>query len=138
MATRPFDVEPLDASFGAVVTGLKLAEISDAAFAALYDTWLDYALLVFPGQHLTREQQVAFARRFGPPEFELAPSSSARPDGAARPEDAAADVIKVLKGNMGWHCDSTYMPVQANVALQTLDHVVGVVLGTHRAVRPHV
>ena len=49
-----FDVEPLDATFGAVVTGLRLAELDDAAFAALYRTWLDHALLIFPGQHLAR------------------------------------------------------------------------------------
>ena len=35
----------------------------------LYATWLEYALLVFPGQHLSRDEQVAFARRFGPLEF---------------------------------------------------------------------
>ena len=34
-----------------------------------------------------------------------------------RPEDDSDDVIKVLKGNMGWHCDSTYMPVQAKGAV---------------------
>ncbi len=28
-------------------------------------------------------------------------------------------MIKVLKGNMGWHCDSTYMPVQAKGAVFT-------------------
>ena len=25
--------------------------------------------------------------------------------------DPDNDILKVLKGNMGWHCDSTYMPV---------------------------
>jgi alpha-ketoglutarate-dependent taurine dioxygenase len=117
---RSFEVEPLkDTTFGAVVTGLKLAEIDDQAFAELYRTWLDYALLVFPGQRLTNAQQVAFARRFGAPEFELAPISNVRADGTVRPEDSADDVIKVLKGNMGWHCDSTYMPVQAKGAVFT-------------------
>jgi alpha-ketoglutarate-dependent taurine dioxygenase len=123
MAAKPFHVEPLDASFGAVVTGLTLAELPDDAFAALYETWLAYALLVFPGQHLTREQQVAFAHRFGPPEFEIAPISNVRADGSVRADDNADDVIKVLKGNMGWHCDSTYMPVQAKGAVFTA-HVV--------------
>ena len=56
-----FHVEPLDATFGARVTGLKLAALDEAEFAELYRTWLDYALLVFPGQHLTRDEQVAFA-----------------------------------------------------------------------------
>jgi alpha-ketoglutarate-dependent taurine dioxygenase len=113
----PFHVEPLPASFGAVVTGLALAELDDAAFAALYRTWLDYALLIFPGQHLSRAQQVAFARRFGPLEFDLAPISNVRADGTVRGDDDGDDVVKVLKGNMGWHCDSTYMPVQAKGAV---------------------
>ena len=120
MAAQPFTVRPLDASFGAVITGLKLAEISDAAFDELYRVWLDYALLVFPGQHLTNPEQIAFARRFGAPEFEIAPISNVRADGTVRPDD---DIVKILKGNMGWHCDSTYMPVQAKGAVFTA-HVV--------------
>jgi alpha-ketoglutarate-dependent taurine dioxygenase len=119
MEPSPFDIRPLDASFGAVVTGLKLAALNEAAFDELYRTWLDYALLIFPGQHLTRDEQIAFARRFGAPEFEIAPISNVRPDGSVRPEDNTDAVIKVLKGNMGWHCDSTYMPVQAKGAVFT-------------------
>jgi alpha-ketoglutarate-dependent taurine dioxygenase len=123
MDPAPFDIQPLDASFGAVVTGVKLAEISDDAFAALYAAWLEHALLIFPGQHLAREDQIAFARRFGAPEFEIAPISNVRPDGAVRPDDGSDDAVKVLRGNMGWHCDSTYMPVQAKGAVFTA-HVV--------------
>lgn len=110
-------VTPLDASFGAVVTDLVLTDLGEAEFAALYRTWLDYALLVFPGQHLSRSQQVAFAKRFGPLEFDFAPISNVRSDGSVRPDDDGDDVVKVLKGNMGWHCDSTYMPVQAKGAV---------------------
>jgi alpha-ketoglutarate-dependent taurine dioxygenase len=115
----PFEIEPLPASFGAVVTGVRLAEIGEAAFQALYGAWLDYALLIFPGQHLDREQQIAFARRFGPLEFDIAPISNVRADGSLRADDDSDDVVKVLKGNMGWHCDSTYMPVQAKGAVFT-------------------
>ena len=86
MGAEHFDLQPLDATFGAVVTGMKLAEIDDGAFAELYDAWLDYALLIFPGQHLARDEQIAFARRFGPPEFEIAPISNVRADGSVRPE----------------------------------------------------
>jgi len=114
---RMFTVEPLDASFGAVVTGLKVAELSDAAWAELHATWLQYALLVFPGQHLTREQQIAFAKRFGPLEFDMAPISNVKADGTLRIEADNDDVMKILKGNMGWHSDSTYMPVQAKGAV---------------------
>jgi alpha-ketoglutarate-dependent taurine dioxygenase len=112
-----FQVRPLDATFGATVTDLVLAEIDDESFPALYRTWLDHALLIFPGQHLTRDQQIAFAKRFGDLEFEWAPLSNVRADGSLRPDDDSDDVIKVLKGNMGWHADSTYMPVQAKGAV---------------------
>jgi alpha-ketoglutarate-dependent taurine dioxygenase len=122
-AETPFRVEPLPASFGAVVTGLKCAELDEAAFAALYAAWLDYALLIFPGQHLSRTEQVAFARRFGDLEFDLAPISNVRADGSIRPDNGSDDAVKVLRGNMGWHCDSTYMPVQAKGAVFTA-HVV--------------
>lgn len=118
-----FHVAPLDASFGAVVTGLRLADLDDAAFSRLYDTWLEYALLVFPDQHLSNDQQVEFATRFGELEFDLVAISNVKKDGSVRVEDDADGVIQVLKGNMGWHCDSTYMPVQAKGAVFTA-HVV--------------
>jgi alpha-ketoglutarate-dependent taurine dioxygenase len=121
---RPFDVAPLpDATFGAVVTGLRLTDLGDEAFAALYATWLEHALLIFPGQPMTKAEQVAFARRFGALEFEISAISNVLPDGSVRADDDTDDVIKVLKGNMGWHCDSTYMPVQAKGAVFTA-HVV--------------
>jgi len=118
-----FQVEPLDGvTFGATVAGVRLAEIGDAAFADLYAAWLEHALLIFPGQHLTRAEQIAFARRFGPLEFEIAPISNVRADGSVR-SDEADGVVKSLKGNMGWHCDSTYMPVQAKGAVFSADVV---------------
>ena len=125
---RNFGVEPLEASFGAVVTGLKLAQLDVATFAQLHETWLEHALLIFPAQHLSKEEQVAFAKRFGELEFELAPISNVRGDGSLRVEEESDDVLKILKGNMGWHCDSTYMPVQARGAVFTA-HVVPAVGG---------
>ena len=114
---RAFAITPLDATFGAVVTGVKLADLDDAGWRDLLAAWLEYALLVFPDQHLTREQQIAFARRFGPLEFEMAAISNVRPDGSLRVEADNDDMMKILKGNMGWHADSTYMPVQAKGAV---------------------
>ena len=121
--TKPFRVTPLDATFGATVTGLELAEIDDATFSRLYRTWLEYGLLIFPAQHLSKDEQVTFAMRFGALEFDLAPLSNVRADGSVRTDDATDEVVKVLKGNMGWHSDSTYMPVQAKGAVFTA-HVV--------------
>ena len=114
---RAFDITPLDATFGAVVTGVKLVDLDEAGWRDLHAAWLDYALLVFPDQHLKRDQQIAFARRFGPLEFEMAAISNVRSDGTLRVEKDNDDVMKILKGNMGWHADSTYMPVQAKGAV---------------------
>ena len=123
MVSSQLTVQPLDATFGAVVTGTRLVDLDDAGFAAVHDLWLEYALLLFPGQHLTNDEQVVFARRFGELEFDLAALTNVRADGTVRPDDPDDDVVKVLKGNMGWHHDSTYMPVQAKGAVFTA-HVV--------------
>ena len=75
------EIEPLDATFGAIVRGIELADLDDATWAELHATWLEYALLIFPGQFLTRDEQNDFARRFGDLEFEAAPISEHRQDG---------------------------------------------------------
>jgi alpha-ketoglutarate-dependent taurine dioxygenase len=115
--TRAFNIEPLDATFGAVITGIKVASLDDASWADLHQTWLEYALLIFPDQHLSRDQQIAFAKRFGPLEFEMAAISNVKADGSLINESENSDVVKILVGNMEWHCDSTYMPVQAKGAV---------------------
>jgi alpha-ketoglutarate-dependent taurine dioxygenase len=116
-------VEPLESTFGAVVRGVTLSDISDKEFQSLYELWLEYALLIFPEQFLSNDQQVEFAKRFGELEFDLTPISNVKKDGSVRVDDDADGVIQILKGNMGWHCDSTYMPVQAKGAVFTA-HVV--------------
>ena len=123
--TRTLDLEPLDATFGAVVRGVKLATLDDDTWQALHAAWLHYALLILPDQHLSREQQIAFAKRFGPLEFEMAAISNVRANGTLRREADNDDVVKVLKGNMGWHADSTYMPVQAKGAVFSAEIVPG-------------
>ncbi|MBV1878005.1 MAG: TauD/TfdA family dioxygenase [Pseudomonadales bacterium] len=110
-----FKVEPLRATFGAKIHDIKLAQISNDDFDALYQLWLEYALLIFPGQNLSHAQQRVFAQRFGDLEFALTPLSNVRKNGSAL--DMDHDLIKILKGNMQWHIDSTYMPVQAKAAV---------------------
>lgn len=116
------EVTPLDASFGATVRGVALAKLDDEGFRALYDVWLHHALLIFPGQHLDNAQQTRFAKRFGDLEFDLVELSNVKKDGSLRVGDDD-DMVKILKANMGWHHDSTYMPVQAKGAVFTA-HVV--------------
>lgn len=116
-------VDEIDATFAAVVSGVRLTDLDDEGFGELYDIWLRYALLIFPDQHLTIAEQTTFARRFGDLEFETAAISNLRRDGSLRPDDGTDDMVKVLRGNMDWHPDSTYLPVQAKGAVFTA-HVV--------------
>ena len=122
MATDLFDIEPLDATFGAVVTGVELRSVGHAAFDALHAAWLEHALLIFPGQFLTKGEQDAFARRFGPLEFKAAAFSNVAADGTVL-NDPGHDVVKSLRGNEGWHHDSTYMPLQAKGSVFTAEVV---------------
>lgn len=122
MGARTLDIEPIDATFGATVRGVELRTIDDATFTALREAWLEFALLVFPGQFLSRDEQNDFARRFGDLEFEATAISNMTKTGEAI-SDTSHDVVKSLRGNEGWHFDSTYMPVQAKGAVFTAEIV---------------
>jgi alpha-ketoglutarate-dependent taurine dioxygenase len=79
-------VEPTNATLGAAVTGVKLAALSDAEWRAVEAAFHEHALLIFPGQHLSPEEQAAFAHRFGEIEHivqgrETVPISNRRADG---------------------------------------------------------
>jgi alpha-ketoglutarate-dependent taurine dioxygenase len=116
------ELEPLDATFGAVVRGIDVRALDDDTWPAFHTAWIEYALLIFPGQFLTRDEQDEFAGRFGDLEFRTSPLTNIGRDGTVR-SDPASDVIKSLRGNEGWHHDSTYMPVQAKGAVFTAEIV---------------
>ena len=114
-------VEPLDATFGAVVRDVVLRCASEATIAELTELWLEYALLVFPGQHMTQHEQDEFARHFGDLELTATPLTNIQRDGPLRA--TGHDLSKSLRGNERWHHDSTYMPVQAMGAVFTAEIV---------------
>lgn len=60
-------VTPISGALGARIDGLDLREeLDEAAMALLRQAYLQYLVLLFPGQdRLTPEQQVAFAARWG-------------------------------------------------------------------------
>src|SRR5207245_11686243 len=66
---------PIDATLGAVVTGLDLARLDALTWKTVEQAFHEYAVLVFPTQNLSEEAQVAFANRFGHIEL-LAPDSA--------------------------------------------------------------
>jgi taurine dioxygenase len=60
-------VRPASPVVGASITGADLSKpLPDDVFQDILDVWYDSLAIVFPGQTLTEDEQVAFAERFGP------------------------------------------------------------------------
>ena len=63
---RTFEVAPLTPHIGAEVAGVDLAEaLSNECAQDIHDAWMDWKVLVFRDQRLTRDQHKRFGRRFG-------------------------------------------------------------------------
>jgi taurine dioxygenase len=100
-----FDVRSISGALGAEVRGVPLAELSDAAFAAVRDLLLTHLVLFFPdAAGLDPEAHKAFGRRFG--ELEVHPFL---------PKLPGHDELVVLDSDQGaradvWHTDVTFSP----------------------------
>jgi alpha-ketoglutarate-dependent 2,4-dichlorophenoxyacetate dioxygenase len=124
-------VTPLHPHLGAEVTGLDLAHpLAAEEFAEIERAFNRHAVLVFPGQPLTDDQQIAFSRLFGPletsPEYagskksrlgrpEIADISNLDPEG--RVMTAADQRLLFNRGNQLWHTDSSFKYVPARCSL---------------------
>jgi alpha-ketoglutarate-dependent taurine dioxygenase len=115
-------ITPIDATLGVTITDIDLADLDDVTWRRVEDAFHEYAALVFPGQNLTADAQVAFASRFGDiellradPDAKAVPISNQKPDGSVvEPEEHR---YQTLRGNEGWHIDSTYMPLAAKAGV---------------------
>src|SRR5881628_3755993 len=108
-------VNRLGPQIGAEIQGVDVKTLDDAGFAAIYRAWLDYNVVVVPGQELEIEDFLRYSRRFGV--VHPHPSKSTRhPD---RPEitllgvnkfgpDGALDMAIYRRGAEGWHTDGAY------------------------------
>jgi len=117
----------LTPTFGAEVSGVNIAEgVSNADFAEIARLFNDYSVLVFRGQPLDDERQIAFSRRFGPLEgtvrsnagagSEIAVISNVDPEtDALLPVDHWRTVYN--SGNEMWHTDSSFKRVPATASL---------------------
>jgi taurine dioxygenase len=104
---EPLLVRPLSGSIGAEILGVDLSQdLDEATFAAVHRDFLDHLVVIFPGQTLTPEQQIRFARRFGPIMIDPFIKSM-----AGYPE--ILEVIKEKHERVAfgesWHSDSTYL-----------------------------
>jgi len=109
------DVVKIGPRIGAEIRGVDVKTLDDAAFAPIYQAWLDYNVIVVPGQELTIDDFLAYSRRFG--RIEPHPSKSTRhPD---YPEITMLGINKFgpdgklieavyRRGAEGWHTDGAY------------------------------
>ena len=119
-------IERTGATLGAIVNGVRLSEIDTSALVRIKELFLEHALLIFPGQFLDARAQEAFAKNFGAIEvlvenMKSIPISNKAENG--RLMDSKDEQMKLLKGNEGWHTDSSYMPRAAKASVLSA-HVV--------------
>ena len=119
-------IEPTQATLGAAVTGVTLSTLDASTWSAIEAAFHEYALLIFPAQHLSSDDQVAFGRRFGKIEhiigqMDIIPISNQRRGGSLLDDDEPA--MQIMRGNEGWHTDSSYMPLSAKASVLSA-HVV--------------
>ena len=109
------EVRRMTPQVGAIVEGIDVKRLDDAAFATLYRAWLDSNVLVVRNQQLEIGDFLAYSRRFGL--IEPHPSKSTRhPD---CPEvtllgvnkfnpDGELNMAIYRRGAEGWHTDGAY------------------------------
>ena len=103
---EPFSVRRMAGALGAELVGVDVAEaLDDATIAALRRAIVDHGVVVLRDQKLSREAQLAFARRLGKPEVHPIANGMAE-----HPE-----IIRVLKPKgesaffgTAWHTDNSF------------------------------
>jgi alpha-ketoglutarate-dependent 2,4-dichlorophenoxyacetate dioxygenase len=117
------DIVPLGPGFAAELRGVRLGDVAadDAAYAAVRAAFEQHSVLVLRDQEVTDDLQLAFSRRFGPPEVTKVGSlgtgshfvilSTIGPDGRVVPPDHRLSLRN--KANQLWHTDSSFKSVPA-------------------------
>ncbi len=112
------EIKPLGPGFAAEVRGAGLADVAarDDAYAAVRAAFEEHSVLLFRGQPITDELQVAYSKRFGPLETAKAASrgegtpfsvlTNVEPDGSLVPPDHK-EALRA-RANQLWHTDSCF------------------------------
>ena len=110
------EIKPLGPGFAAEVRGAGLADVAqrDDAYAAVRAAFEQHSVLLFRGQPVTDELQLAYSKRFGPLEVAKAASrgegtpfsvlTNVEPDGTLVPPDHK-EALRA-RANQLWHTDS--------------------------------
>lgn len=103
------------ATIGAEITGVNVTQLDDSAFRRIYQTWLEYNVIVVRDQSLTVSEFVTYGKRFGA--ISPHPSKSTRHPEA--PEvtllgankfraDGTLNTAIYRRGAEGFHTDGSY------------------------------
>ena len=138
------DIEPLNAPFGARITGLDLtAELSEEVVEAIREAIDTYSFLCFPEQPMNDNAHFAFTLRLGEPEAEhvtlgktgkvvyFGTVGNVADDGTKR--DNAHPRTRYQTGNELWHSDSSFRQVPSFVSITHAYEVPGEGGGTQFA-----
>jgi alpha-ketoglutarate-dependent taurine dioxygenase len=122
------DVRTLHPALGAVVRGIDMRKpLNPETFRELHDVWVRHLVLVFPEQHITDAEHVAFTRYFGEPEIfhqniirskrvpEIFRVANVDDDGNLMPPDHPT--VKQVSLAQFWHTDSSYRQIPCVGAL---------------------
>jgi taurine dioxygenase len=122
------DIKPIREGFGADISGVDLANITDEDFETIYQAWLDYGVLRFHGQTLDKDSLQAFSQRFGP--LEEIPVGRMSAEQRAKIDNLYVTAISNIvvegrpigglgSGEAQWHSDMTFIdtPPPASVLL---------------------
>ena len=128
-------IVPVGPGFAAELHGVTLAQVAhdDAAYAAVRSAFEEHSVLVFRGQEVTDEVQLAFSRRFGEPETTKVGSqgtgthfvilTTIGPDGKVAP--AGSRLALRNKANQLWHTNSSFKRVPALTSILSARIVPG-------------
>ncbi|MGA2124899.1 MAG: TauD/TfdA family dioxygenase [Xanthobacteraceae bacterium] len=125
-------IRPLHPVFAGEVAGIDAKRPLSVDEVAAIEAGMDrYAVLVFPGQNLTDDQQMAFTKNFGaiedarggnvtkPQDKRLSPGmndvSNLGKDGKPLARDSRQRLFNI--GNMLWHSDSSFRAIPAKYSL---------------------
>ena len=116
-------VELMESTLGARVSGVDLRAATARQLGEIHELWDERAVVLFPGQHLDDDAQIAFSAHFGRFERGLRRSSESRLTVLSNVDRAGAVVapselqVRFQLGNAQWHSDSSYKRVGAKASL---------------------
>ena len=116
-------IRRLSHALGAEITGIDIRKpLDDQSFREIYAAFLEHCVLLFRGQPLTREQHIAFSRRFGnlevTPPHRIAHMAPEYPELVMVTNKPKTELPKEnrLQGE-GWHSDRSFSAVPAQASL---------------------